>query len=290
MTVIYYVSVIFEVECPINAILMACVGQSVAIDPARVGVLSRRGPACNTEGAAGRVGSGFVWPTRLPILVFDLLDPKGSPVAQALTDGGFAVTSCEESADPRFVDVGTFEAVVIVMTGPSRAGAQALKLCSDLRASGYRGAVVLAGTRQPSEGVDALGRGADDFVPRPIDASEVVARLRAVLRRTGVAAPIRWGEVEIDAGHRVASIRGRPLSLTGREYALLACLVEAAGAMVSRAQLLRDVWKRREDPRTNLIEVHVSRLREKLGMDSAMIETVRGVGYRLRVPSNANRT
>ena len=200
------------------------------------------------------------------------------------------MTSCEEFAAPGFVDVGMFEAVVVVMAGPSRAGARALKLCSDLRASGYRGAVILAGTRQPSEGVDALGCGADDFVPSPVDASEIVARLRAVLRRTGVASRIRWGEVELEVSSRVASIRGRTLSLTGREYALLACLVEAAGAMVSRAQLLRDVWKRRDDPGTNLIEVHVSRLREKLGTDSAMIETVRHAGYRLRAPATANRT
>jgi DNA-binding response OmpR family regulator len=275
---------------PLNAILMLRVGQSVAIDPLQGGCAVPPTAPCNTEDAEVRVGSGFVWPARLPILVVELFDPKASPVAQALSDAGFAVISCEEAADPLLANVGLFEAVVIGMSGAARAGAPALKLCSDLRASGYRGAVVLAGTREPSEGVDALELGADDFVPLPVDASEIVARLRAVLRRTGAASAIRWGEIEVDARHRVACIRGRPLSLTGREYALLACLVEAAGAMVSRAQLLRHVWKRRDDPGTNLIEVHMSRLREKLGTDSAIIETVRGAGYRLRAVATADRT
>ena len=198
------------------------------------------------------------------------------------------MTSCQEVADPRLVDAERFEAVVIGMAGPARVGA--LTLCSDLRASGYRGAVVLAGTRKPSEGVAALERGADDFVPLPIDPSEIVARLRAVLRRTRAASVLQSAEIEIDTGQRVAYIRGRPLSLTGREYALLACLVEAAGAMVSRGQLFRHVWKRGDDPGTNIVEVHVSRLREKLGMDRAMIETVRRAGYRLCASAIAKQT
>ena len=222
----------------------------------------------------------------VPIVVFEFLEPQDSPVVQALSEAGFAVTRCHDVEDPRLADAGLFEAVVISMTGPSQTGDSALKLCRDLRTSGYRGAIVLVGTRRRSEGVEALERGADDFIARPLDPSEIVARLRAVLRRTRAPSPLRWGEIEVDGAHRTAYLRGRPLPLTGREYALLASLVEAAGDMVSRTELLRRVWKRRDDPGTNLIEVHVSRLREKLGSDSGIVETVRRAGYRLRAASS----
>lgn len=218
----------------------------------------------------------------LPILVVEMFETKNSPVTRALTAAGFAVRSCRDPGDRPLADPWEFEAVVITMAGPAQAAARALKLCSDLRSAGYRGAIVLAGTRRRSQGVDGLERGADDFVSRPVDAAEIVARLRAVLRRTAAASPLRWGEIELDAAHRTTYLRGRPLALTGREYALLACLLEAAGAMVSRTELLRRVWKRRDATGTNLIEVHVSRLREKLGIDAAMVETVRRAGYRLR--------
>ena len=226
----------------------------------------------------------------LAILVCEVIDPNESSVVRALTGGGFAITARGDAGDSCVVDARTFEAVVISMEGPSRAAVAALKLCSELRASGYRGGVIVAGTRRRSEGVDALTRGADDFVPRPIDASEIVARLRAVLRRTAAASLHRWGEIEVDVANRTAYLRGGYLALTDREQAVLACLVEAAGAMVSRKDLLRRVWKREDDPGTNLIEVHVSRLREKLGADSAMIETVRRAGYRLRSTPASTRT
>jgi DNA-binding response OmpR family regulator len=226
----------------------------------------------------------------LAILVCEAIGPNESSVVRALAGAGFTVAARGDAGEPRLVDARAFEAVVISMEGPAGAGIAALKLCSDLRASGYRGAVILAGTRRRSEGVDGLARGADDFVARPIDASEMVARLRAVLRRIAGASLLRWGDVEVDVVHRVAYLRGANLSLTGREQEVLACLVEAAGAMVSRKQLLRRVWKRDDDPGTNLIEVHVSRIREKLGADSAMIETVRRAGYRLRQAPASTRT
>ena len=228
-------------------------------------------------------------PGALAILVCEAIDPDQSSVVQALAGGGFAVTARAEAGEPNLVDARTFEAVVISMAGRSRAGAAALKLCSELRASGYRGGIIVAGTRRRSEGVDALARGADDFVSGPIDASEFVARLRAVLRRTA-GSLLRWGEIEVDVARRAAYLRGGYLALTDREQAVLACLVEAAGGMVSRKQLLRRVWERDDDPGTNLVEVHVSRLREKLGVDSAMIETVRRAGYRLRSAPASSRT
>jgi DNA-binding response OmpR family regulator len=88
--------------------------------------------------------------------------------------------------------------------------------------------------------------------------------------------------LDIDRAHGTALLRGQPLRLTSREYAMLTCLVEAAGEIVSRNDLLARVWQREEDASSNLVEVHLSRLRDKLGDDASIIETVRRAGYRLR--------
>ncbi len=94
----------------------------------------------------------------------------------------------------------------------------------------------------------------------------------------------RWGEIEVDRVARTATLRGRSLALTSREYALLVCLLDAAGAPVARADLLARVWGIAEDPGSNVLEVHVSRLRDKFGEDAVLFETIRKTGYRLRKP------
>jgi two-component system OmpR family response regulator len=104
------------------------------------------------------------------------------------------------------------------------------------------------------------------------------------LRRVVARSRSRWGPLEIDRVHRTTSVRGRAAQLTAREYALLACLLDAGGEVVSRSDLLAKAWSREDDPGSNLVEVHLSRLRDKLGADAALIETVRRAGYRLRRP------
>jgi DNA-binding response OmpR family regulator len=133
-----------------------------------------------------------------------------------------------------------------------------------------------------SEKVLALETGADDYLCKPFDVEELVARTRALARRAVGYARVRCGDLEIDRLERQAYLGGKRLSLTTRELALLLRLALHADKIVTRTDLLANVWEATFDTGSNILEVHVSRLRDKLGDRASMIETVRGVGYRLR--------
>ena len=141
---------------------------------------------------------------------------------------------------------------------------------------------MLSARGRVKERVLGLETGADDYLVKPFDVEELVARVRALARRTVGFARVRCGELEIDRLERQAFLGGRRLSLTGREIALLVRLAVHADRVVTRTDLLAGVWEASIDSGSNLLEIHVSRLREKLGDRATMIETVRGVGYRLK--------
>jgi two-component system OmpR family response regulator len=195
-------------------------------------------------------------------------------LAKALDSAGFRVHLVSDARER--LDAMTFDVVVVGVSGelPGR-----LALCTRLRVDGYKGAIV-ALSKDSTELDRLVDAGADDFAAVPIEASELVARVRMALRRVATHAA-RWGPIEIDRFQRVARLRSRALALTAREYALLACLVEAAGTAVSRTELVAKVWGR-YDPGSNMVEVHLSRLRAKLGEDADIIQTIRRAGYRLR--------
>jgi DNA-binding response OmpR family regulator len=132
------------------------------------------------------------------------------------------------------------------------------------------------------ERVLGLEAGADDYMGKPFEVDEFVARVRALLRRASGFALLRCGDLQIDPVARQAKLSGVALSLTSRECALLLHLMHRSDRTVKRSELLAHVWGMHFDPGSNLVEVHVSRLRDKLGDRAWMIETVRGVGYRLR--------
>lgn len=153
--------------------------------------------------------------------------------------------------------------------------------CRRLRDDGYAGGIVAA-CADATEGGVLLEAGADDFVTEPVEASELVMRLVMTARRAKARSRLQRGPVELDRVRREVRVRGRSIALTSRECEILACLLEAGGGVVSRASLRERVWPRKKDPASNLVEVHLSRLRDKLGDDAARIQTVRGAGYRLR--------
>jgi DNA-binding response OmpR family regulator len=130
--------------------------------------------------------------------------------------------------------------------------------------------------------VEGLGLGADDYLPKPFAFAELVARIRALARRSGPATPpvLAHGDLQLDPARRVATRAGIRLALNPKELAVLELLLEAQGAAVPSEELLERVWDQAVDPFTNTVKMTISRLRSKLG-DPPLIETVSRSGYRI---------
>ena len=150
--------------------------------------------------------------------------------------------------------------------------------------------LMLTARREEPDRIRGLSLGADDYLTKPFSPQELVLRVGAILRRTAAAgAPssgdvLTIGPIRIDrAAHRVA-VDGREVELTPTEYKLLFTLAERRGRVQARAHLLETVWEAAPDIQTRTVDMHVQRLRAKLGVAGELIETVRGFGYRLRVP------
>lgn len=162
-------------------------------------------------------------------------------------------------------------------------GVDGLTVCRTLRARGKKTPILMltarAGTAERVAGLDA---GADDFVPKPFELDELFARTRALLRRAGPdAAAVSVGPFIVDRDNRCVRIDEQRIDLTPREFALISYLARNAGRVVSKMELLSRVWNAAYDTGSNVVEVHIKNLRDKLGSHATMIETVRGVGYRL---------
>jgi DNA-binding response OmpR family regulator len=130
--------------------------------------------------------------------------------------------------------------------------------------------------------VDGLSLGADDYMPKPFAFAELVARVRALARRSGPSQPptLRSSDVELDPARHSVTRAGRPIELTPKEFAVLEALLAADGAVVSNDELVERVWDENADPFTNSVRMTVLRLRRKLG-DPPLVETVKGAGYRV---------
>jgi DNA-binding response OmpR family regulator len=158
-----------------------------------------------------------------------------------------------------------------------------LDVCRELRARGDVPIIVISARADEVDKVVALEIGADDYVSKPFGVREVIARMRAVLRRVRpVAEPelVETGSLSIDRRARRVFVEGAEISLTPKEHDLLAFLAEAPGAAFTREQIMEAVWDEHWFGSTRTLDVHVGALRRKLG-DAATIETVRGVGFRL---------
>ncbi len=175
---------------------------------------------------------------------------------------------------------GVYDLIVLDWMLPDKDG---LTVCREVRQAGLTTPILMLTARgETSERVLGLDSGADDYVVKPFEVEEFVARVRALIRRGAGYSRLKCGDLEIDRiGHR-ALLAGGALSLTSREYALLLHLLHHMDNVVTRTDLLTHVWDTKFDTGSNLVEVHVSRVREKLGDHAWMIETVRGAGYRLR--------
>jgi DNA-binding response OmpR family regulator len=165
-------------------------------------------------------------------------------------------------------------------------GMDGLSVCRDVRARGGQVPILMLTARaEVPERIAGLDAGADDYLPKPFDLGELLARVRARGRRgAGGADTVRVGQLVLDRADRRATLEGRRLDLTPREFALMAYLAREAGRVVPRTELLSKVWETAFDPSSNVVEVHVKNLRDKLGAHATMIETVRGIGYRMAAP------
>ncbi|WP_250004563.1 response regulator transcription factor [Actinoplanes sp. M2I2] len=145
--------------------------------------------------------------------------------------------------------------------------------------------LMLTAASSVKQRVDGLGLGADDYLAKPFDFAELVARVRALGRRPGTAVPpiLEYGDLTLDPGRRVATREGRRLELSPKEFAVLECLLAAHGRLVSAEDLLERVWDEAADPFTTAVKTTIRRLRTKLG-DPAIIHTVREGGYRIGEP------
>jgi len=160
---------------------------------------------------------------------------------------------------------------------------EGLELCARLRNRQPPIPVLMLTARgEVCDRVTGLRMGADDYLTKPFEIEELLARIYAVQRRVNQPWISCVGPLEVDRRSQVARANGRRLDLTSREYSLLARLADCAGQCVSRDSLLSDVWNMTSDPGTGVIDVHLSRLRDKLGEFAWMVETVRGQGLRLK--------
>lgn len=144
--------------------------------------------------------------------------------------------------------------------------------------------IMLTAKGAQDERIEGLAMGADDYVSKPFSPKELVLRVQAVLRRVSTeSGAISHGPFRLDRNQLRLSLHGAEIELTATEFKLLLCLMETPGESIDRSELLQRVWGYGDHIQTRTLDTHVKRLREKLGAEGDHIETVRGVGYRLRV-------
>jgi two-component system response regulator RegX3 len=217
------------------------------------------------------------------ILVVEDEDAIAEPLVEGLQREGFEITRVANGNDA--LEAAACDLVLLDLRLPDIDG---LDVCRQLRERSRVPIIVVTARGEEADRVVGLELGADDYLVKPYGLRELIARIRAVTRRAagGVGAtdePFRVGGLEVDERARQASIDGRTLELTPKEFDLLAALARDPGAAVTRQRLLADVWQTTWYGSAKTIDVHVAALRKKLG-DPRWIETVRGIGFRLRVP------
>jgi DNA-binding response OmpR family regulator len=214
------------------------------------------------------------------ILLVEDEDSIAEPLVAGLRREGFDVERAATGRDA--LSAAAADLVLLDLRLPDVDG---LDVCRALRERGDTPIIVVTARGEESDRVVGLELGADDYVVKPFGLRELIARIRAVTRRTTriPQAPLRVGTLAVDERARRASLDGRELELTPKEFDVLAALARDPGAAISRRRLLEEVWETTWYGSAKTVDVHVAALRKKLG-EPALIETVRGVGFRLRTP------
>jgi len=220
------------------------------------------------------------------ILVVEDDEQTAAYMVKGLTESGYVVDRADNGRDGLFLATSSdFDAVVVDRMLP---GLDGLSLIQALRAARVATPVlILSALGQVDDRVQGLRAGGDDYLTKPFAFSELLARIEALLRRRSgpaVVTKLAVGDLEMDLLGRSVRRAGRAVDLQPREFRLLEYLMRHAGQVVTRTMLLEGVWDYHFDPQTNVIDVHVSRLRGKIekGFDKPILHTVRGAGYMLK--------
>ncbi|MBN9076946.1 MAG: DNA-binding response regulator [Rhizobiales bacterium 65-79] len=207
-------------------------------------------------------------------------------LAEALSDAGYVVDRAHDGEEGHFLgDTEPYDAVVLDIGLPQMDG---ISVVERWRRDGRKMPVLMLTARDRwSDKVAGIDAGADDYVAKPFHIEEVLARVRALIRRAAghASSELECGPLRLDTKASKADIDGKPLKLTSHEFRLLAYLMHHMGEVVSRTELVEHLYDQDFDRDSNTIEVFVGRLRKKMGMD--LIETVRGMGYRMRKPASS---
>jgi DNA-binding response OmpR family regulator len=201
-------------------------------------------------------------------------------VASVLRREGMAVDVAFDGREA--LDRAALNDYDVVVLDRDLPGVHGDEVCRSLVADCRTAVLMLTAAGSIHDRVEGLGIGADDYLPKPFHLAELVARIRALARRSRRVLPPRmtYGDLELDSAHREVRRAGSPVNLTPKEFAVLEVLLRAEGAVVSTEEILERAWDDATDPFTNAVRMTVSRLRAKLG-DPAVIQTVTPVGYRI---------
>ena len=203
-------------------------------------------------------------------------------IAKGLREHSYAVdVAADGRAALEQAAINAYDAIILDVLLP---GMNGLEVCRQLRSRQVAAPVLMLTARGGvDERVEGLDAGADDYLPKPFHFPELLARVRALLRRGPALAPavLRIADLAIDTRTQRVERDGEPIQLTAKEFALLAYLARREGEIVTRADIIEHVWDDHFDPMSNVIEVHVQRLRRKVddGHDRKLIHTRRGAGY-----------
>jgi DNA-binding response OmpR family regulator len=226
------------------------------------------------------------------ILVVEDEDSIALPLAAALEREGYATRVTGSVAEA--IALASELQPDLVLLDVMLSDGSGLDVCREIRRHSRVPIIMLTARGDETDRVVGLELGADDYVVKPFSARELVARIRAVLRRApatesapSAGAPLRVGGVTVDTAMRRATLDGAEIALTRREFDLLALLVRNAGTVLTRERVMDEVWDANWFGSTKTLDVHVSGLRRKLGDDAAesrYLHTVRGVGFRFATP------
>ncbi|MCP1608790.1 two-component system OmpR family response regulator [Azospirillum lipoferum] len=222
----------------------------------------------------------------MKILVIEDDRQAASYLAKGLKEAGHVVDVANDGKEGLFLaGAEHYDVMIVDRMLPGRDG---LSLVQVLRAAGNDTPVLfLSALGSVDDRVKGLKAGGDDYLTKPFAFSELLARIEVLVRRRGAAQPqtrLSVGDLELDLLSRSVKRAGKPIDLLPREFSLLEYLMRNAGSVVTRTMMLENVWDYHFDPQTNVIDVHIARLRQKIDKDfpTPLIHTVRGAGYSLR--------